>query len=228
MKETYITNILETLSTSAVGIITTISAFLLITFKSTYFQESFISFLAKKLHKNIINTTDLKSHEVFIKTRELISNNVFSFEFEDINKQELFNKYMNILGELFCKKYMDLLESDYNKLTELQIKNQIHKILLSIFNELDVELYNYFKSKNIDNSEIITVINKIKNWRNDYQEILLQNVITVFGNYKNFENVYILDKIFTITSISIDFILRDSINSFNKLNGELSKLLHGK
>lgn len=217
--------IIETITQNLIAIITTSTIVLIAILKNETLQNSIINFFASKLNKQIIDKKDLESHEIFIKLRSLLNAELNITDFIIPEKTQLFNEYCKIIGEVNYKTIITLIKSDYKNKTITELRNTFHKTYLNMFLEMDKNLNTLLLSKNNDTKKLLFVTTKLKNWKKEYQEVMIENILSVFSISKNFNNEYILDKVLVINSICIDFLILNNIESFKKLNGELDSFL---
>lgn len=218
---------LNALVSSGIAVVTTIGFFLVAILKNSYLQESVSSFFANRLNKYVIDKKDLRTHELFLKTRDLIKKQYYCSDLANPLKLDLFNDYMCILGKIVYDEMIKILELDLDKVTISEMKNLLHETTINIFIKVDNEFKNILRQKNNNEKEITIVLNRIREWRNDYQDIINENMLLVFATAKINNNQYLLDKAFAVLTIGLDFLVKNGIDSFNKLNGQLDNFLNG-
>jgi len=212
------------------AVLTGIGTLIISLTKNTEMGEAFIKFLAKRLKRvDVIDFDDLNKHDYILKLIKLADSDYYHLPIviENKAKEDLYFKYVKIVATVSLSTARTYLAKEHLKLDEQGLKAFVYKSFTNQFNEYDTQLSQLLISINNDKEAVNLIIYKIRMWRLVETQLLLDNVTAIISSGK--VNVpYKFDTLFSVYSLGMDMLLKNSVESFNRLNGELDDFLINK
>jgi hypothetical protein len=219
----------EDINLGLVALVVTLLGLLIAVVKDNRLLESIIARLTSFINPSApkLSLKNLSNHNLFIKLQYYIdtNNRLYDYLLESPEKRKLFYAYTSVISKHFYNFALKLVTKDVIKKDDQELRAFILKEFTLTFNNIDEEFKVKLVAIHNDAAKIDIVIKKLAEWRNANLAIIIQNVdlITTTPSYAS--NLYKIDTLFSIYLLGVDLLFINSIDSFNKLNGQLDDFI---
>lgn len=222
-------NLGVTAITAIVIVIIAIGTLIVSILKDDTLKESIVKRIIRSIRgSQYINIDDLKNHEFKIKLKTIISTGEHDCNRIITNSQKyiLFGRYLTMYCQVFLDSFERIVNANFVNYNEQELKVLIIEEIQKRKEEYRKRTEAILSAINNDRNKVASIIEKLERWRATEAQLLDSNIVSTISNGRFTSVEYKLDVIFNQYMLGIDFMIKNSAESFEKLNGELTDFLN--